>query len=206
MNDQKNKSTGPRSAEGKAISSKNAFKHGLASSQILIPGEDPEAFESLVEGFEEDHKPETVTEVVLVHDLAKFHWLKNRAIRLQEQAFLNPESIDTKFLELMMRYQNTNHRAFLNTLKALQAAQKERERQRKEFESQFVPEMLIDGQAFCEDRITPKGTRPGAGVRRTSHFHPSPRHAGLKKRFFTANIAPRPPRTLPIRQLTQYFQ
>jgi hypothetical protein len=139
---EKNKKGGPNTPEGKAISSQNSLRHGLASSQILIAGEDPEAFESLLDELEKDHKPKTATEVLLVHDLAKFHWLKNRAIRLQQAAFDNPEAIDFKRLELMMRYQNANVRAFNAALKSLQAAQKERERQYKEFVSQDNPEMI----------------------------------------------------------------
>ena len=41
------KSTGPRTASGKAASSQNALRHGLASGTILIPGEDPEQLAAL---------------------------------------------------------------------------------------------------------------------------------------------------------------
>src|SRR6202043_271411 len=94
--------------------------------EILIPGEDPAAFENLLDQFELDHKPATATEVVLVHDLVKFHWLKNRAIRMQQKAYTGPDSIDTKLLDQMTRQMNVNQRHFLTTLKTLQAAQKER--------------------------------------------------------------------------------
>jgi hypothetical protein len=127
---------GPRTDAGKLAASKNSLKHGMCSSQIVLPGEDVEAFESLVDNLELDHKSANATEVILVHNLAKFQWLMNRAIRLQERAFLNLEKIDTAYLALMIRYQNTNHRAFTNTLKALHTAQKERVRQEKEFDSQ----------------------------------------------------------------------
>ena len=35
------KSTGPRTAEGKAVVSKNAVKHGLFAAEAVITGEDP---------------------------------------------------------------------------------------------------------------------------------------------------------------------
>src|ERR1035437_1761906 len=39
------KSTGPRTAEGKAASARNALKHGLTAEKFaVIPGEDPEAY------------------------------------------------------------------------------------------------------------------------------------------------------------------
>ena len=77
------------------------------------------------------------------------------AIRLQEQAFLNPESIDTKFLELMMRYQNTNHRSFTNTLKVILTAQKERVRQEREFDSQQDVEVIYSKSYDDEDTPEP---------------------------------------------------
>ena len=38
------RSTGPRTSEGKAASSKNALRHGLLSKQVTLPDEDPDAF------------------------------------------------------------------------------------------------------------------------------------------------------------------
>jgi hypothetical protein len=118
---------GPRTATGKAASSKNSFKHGLASGRILIEGEDPAAFEALVADLEADYRPATETEALLVHDLAKSHWLADRAIRLQAEAFAAsawPEMPAS--LNVLIRYQTTNQRAFQTTLKSLQALQKER--------------------------------------------------------------------------------
>ncbi len=39
------RSTGPKSAEGKAVSAKNAVKHGLFALETLIKGENREDFE-----------------------------------------------------------------------------------------------------------------------------------------------------------------
>jgi hypothetical protein len=118
---------GPRTQAGKAASSRNSFKHGLASGRILIEGEDPAEFEALVADLEADYRPATETEALLVHDLAKFHWLADRAIRLQAEAFATsarPEMPAS--LNVLIRYQTTNQRAFQTTLKSLQAFQKER--------------------------------------------------------------------------------
>jgi len=100
---------GPRTEAGKAASSKNSFKHGLASGRILIEGEDPAEFEALVADLEADYRPATETEALLVHDLAKFHWLADRAIRLQAVAFAAsalPEMPAS--LNVLIRYQTSS--------------------------------------------------------------------------------------------------
>jgi len=48
------KSTGPKSPEGKAKSALNRLSHGLASSATLVPGEDPEEFKALLTDLSND--------------------------------------------------------------------------------------------------------------------------------------------------------
>ncbi len=123
--EQYNKNGGPRTQAGREISSRNSLKHGLSVGKLIVPGEDPAEFEALHAGFIEDFGPENTLEAVLVHDLAKYHWLKERAIRQQQLAFFTEQAIDPKHLALMIRYQTANQRAFDSTLKSLQALQKQ---------------------------------------------------------------------------------
>jgi hypothetical protein len=132
MSEQFNQKGGPRTKAGRDICSGNSLKHGLSVDKLIIPGEDPAEFEALEAAFQEDFNAQTTIEAIMVHDLAKSHWLKERAIRLSQQAFFSVEAMDPKHLALMIRYQTANERAFLSTLKALQAIQKQRlEAQRK---------------------------------------------------------------------------
>ena len=59
------KSTGPTSAEGKAKSSSNRLSHGFTSHAILMPGEDPSEFQSLLEDLLDQHQPANVTEQIV---------------------------------------------------------------------------------------------------------------------------------------------
>ena len=135
-----NASTGPRTPAGKAASSQNALRHGLASGTLLIPGEDPAAWNSLLAGLLEEWTPRTPTERLLVEDLAKHHWLKERALHLQSEALAAcaPGTLPPDFA-LLLRYQTTNERAFTRALHALQALQ----RQRREFVSQTHEAQII---------------------------------------------------------------
>ncbi len=41
------KSSGPKTAQGRSISRMNALKHGLLAEQVIVPGEDFEEFATL---------------------------------------------------------------------------------------------------------------------------------------------------------------
>src|ERR1039457_566639 len=53
------KSTGPRSVEGKSASRFNALKHGIDAASIVIPGEDPADYDSLAAAYHRAFRPET---------------------------------------------------------------------------------------------------------------------------------------------------
>ena len=116
--------TGPRTPEG-AVSSANSLKHGLASGRLVIPGEDREDFEALLNDLVAEHAPATPTEEMLVQQMAQSWWLMHRALRIQNQAFLETWC-DMKKLALFLRYQTTYERAFYRALNSLKKLQKER--------------------------------------------------------------------------------
>jgi hypothetical protein len=76
-------STGPRTAEGKQRSSRNAVKHGLRAMDPLIPGEDREAFETHCEEIELDLQPATAIESNLVDQIADITWRLKRLSRIE---------------------------------------------------------------------------------------------------------------------------
>jgi len=76
-------STGPRTTRGKARSSRNALKHGLLSSQILLEHEDANELEALREGFYADLQPVGTLEEVLVERIIASAWLHRRALRAE---------------------------------------------------------------------------------------------------------------------------
>jgi len=118
-------STGPKSPQGKLASSRNSLKHGLASGTIIVPGEDPAAFEALLHDLLEEHQPANTTEDLLIHEMAQSHWLAQRALRFQNQCFTE-DGVDEKRLSLFLRYQTTHNRAFHKALATLLKVKKER--------------------------------------------------------------------------------
>ena len=71
------KSTGPRTAKGRARSSQNAAKHWIESRRILPEEQDEAAI--LRSGFDADFKPEGLIEQEIIDDLV-FNRLHKRRI------------------------------------------------------------------------------------------------------------------------------
>jgi hypothetical protein len=145
-------STGPRTPEGKLASSRNSFKHGLASAQLIIPGEDPAAFDALLTDLLAEHQPANPTEQLLVLEMAQSYWLTQRAIRFQNQCFA-PEGVNEKRLALFLRYQTTHERAFHKALNTMIRLKKDRARG-------FVSQELADSHpeiGFVSQRATSAG-------------------------------------------------
>jgi hypothetical protein len=76
-------STGPRSSAGKARSRLNALKHGLRAEQVVIPGEDPRAFEAECAAWSADWQPRSHTRAILVERAAATSWRLRRCVRIE---------------------------------------------------------------------------------------------------------------------------
>jgi hypothetical protein len=68
------KSTGPRTAAGKAKAAQNATKHGLLARQPVLPDEDGAEYEELRLSLIHELWPETPAEKLLVNRLAATQW------------------------------------------------------------------------------------------------------------------------------------
>ena len=72
------KSTGPRSAEGKSASRFNALKHGMDAASIVIPGEDPAEYEALAAHYLDEYHPQSASESFHVDAMLRADWQKRR--------------------------------------------------------------------------------------------------------------------------------
>jgi hypothetical protein len=76
-------STGPKTSEGKQVSSQNACKHGLLADGALVLGEDPHELDEFGEGIERDLKPQGDLEHSLVARIVGLLWRLRRAGKLE---------------------------------------------------------------------------------------------------------------------------
>jgi hypothetical protein len=72
------KSTGPRSVEGKSTSRFYALKHGIDAASIVIPGEDPADYEALAAHYLGEYRPQSASESFHVDTMLRADWHKRR--------------------------------------------------------------------------------------------------------------------------------
>jgi len=148
------KSTGPKTEEGKARSSRNRLSHGFASSTRFVQGEDPAEFNLLLDDLISEHQPATPTEQILVEQMAHHHWISLRATRLQDSIIASylKTGLTPVQLGLFIRYQSTAERAFHKAHTELLKAQKQRQNPQIGFESK-KPEVAPDAPPKPESKI-----------------------------------------------------
>jgi hypothetical protein len=131
-------STGPRTGEGKAVSSQNALRHGLTAAKLVLPGESQADFDDLLSRLTDEHDPQTVTETMYLREMAEQWWRLQRA-RNEEHSFecrayeLVTGGLDEKELDRLervrtriRRYATGFERGFHRAHRMLRAIQKER--------------------------------------------------------------------------------
>jgi hypothetical protein len=121
--------TGPVTAAGKEISSRNALTHGGTSEKLIVPGERQEDFDALLANLLEEYSPETPDARNLVEDAALarwFLWRRQRAFNSVESALYaaqpapehwQPEAYHQ--LALLDRYKTAAERSLQRVLRNL---------------------------------------------------------------------------------------
>ena len=104
------KSTGPKTPEGKQVSSRNAFKHGYYMQTAIMPGENQERFHEFLNDHMEAFLPTNPVEMDLVESIALTKWRLNR-INSAENNLVNAQlkRLEPEFAE---KYETVNPAEF----------------------------------------------------------------------------------------------
>jgi hypothetical protein len=100
-------STGPRTAEGKAASAQNAFKHGLSIQRhAVLRDEDPALYAQLLSELREIYEPRSPREALAVEDIAQCRWALQRfdeaeAVSLQKLTDSFNDPVDFEGAEII---------------------------------------------------------------------------------------------------------
>jgi hypothetical protein len=122
-------SHGPVTPEGKSQSAQNALRHGLRSTAVLIPGEDPEEFERHRAAYIHRFKPADQPERDLVEAISATRWRIKRLMAL-EARLLEEEDL-ARALSVLVRYEGQLNRTHDRALKQLEDLQNNRPRELK---------------------------------------------------------------------------
>lgn len=132
--------TGPKTPEGKAVSSQNARTHGLTSRRLILPGENEEEFAELREMWLAQFPPESQAETAMVEQLARNDWFRQRAERRYleiEDRLGDTHAADWseeqfRQLERIVRYKTTAERSFQRSLLIVRQLRKDRQQEERE--------------------------------------------------------------------------
>jgi hypothetical protein len=120
-------STGPRTPEGKAISSQNATKHGCRSKTIILPHENPAEYQTIHNGWWDKYQPSGHAEETLVKLLIDNHWFLLRATKRMEQVDCEMPAdpcdwtdAHHRMINNFTRYKTTAERAFHKSFRAVE--------------------------------------------------------------------------------------
>ena len=122
------KSTGPRTPEGKARSSQNSIKHGLSSRGFVVRDDETGEFEQLRDSLYRQVAPRGALEITLFRRLLHATWNLHRIERLEAELFhdnidpLADPSHDAQ-LDRLARYQSRFERSYYRALRELRTIQ-----------------------------------------------------------------------------------
>ena len=158
------KSTGPRTPEGKAKSKLNAVSHGFGAATFFLDEENPDDFYGLLADLVRELQPATHVQQILVEKMAHNQWLSLRAIRLQSRTLrFHMERVDDPVpqdLALLIRYQTAADRAFHKAHTEFLKSKKQSENQEIGFVSQNPPEVLEQDAGITIDPPEPEPAQP----------------------------------------------
>ena len=115
---------GPRTAEGKAVSARNATSHGLFSRDVVLPslGEDPEGYRQMEAEWMAQLAPRNLLERHYVEKIAAASWRLRRLNRWQAQLFEDEtltEDERLNKLDKVLRHETALHRQIDTSVKML---------------------------------------------------------------------------------------
>ncbi|HSW51287.1 MAG TPA: hypothetical protein VLH09_13975 [Bryobacteraceae bacterium] len=83
------RSSGPRTPEGKAASRLNGLSHGAFAGDLLLPGENAEAFRELEENFHRHYHPANEEEWFFVNRMILAAWRLQRLAAMESRVLRN---------------------------------------------------------------------------------------------------------------------
>jgi len=188
-------STGPRTPEGKAISSKNSFKHGLSSRDCIVAPEDQPEFDKMLDSYSQELRPVGQLEQDLFQQFLLAAWNLRRIRRLEsvKTSINDPRCVDPLLdpildthYDRLSRYHSRFERTFSRSLKHLKELQTDRVLRDGLLEAKAVVPRLVSVSDLA--KRTRKGALPGS---------PDTIQFAVDRPWYTPAARPAAPKTAP---------
>jgi hypothetical protein len=125
------KSTGPKTPEGKAVTKLNALRHGLRARTVVLPAEKSEDFHQLCNDLEAEWQPQSRTEQFYLEQMAVSQW-KLARVEVAEKSILEQEFSAQSQIPLVDKLWQCQHRlerSYARAQRELERLQDSRRRQ-----------------------------------------------------------------------------
>ena len=153
------KSTGPKTAEGKAASKMNAIKHGLLAQDVVLRGESPDEFDALRDDLVDEIRPVGCLEIQLAERAAACFWRLRRAQRIEAGIYAHHQAhveVEAAGEEIKATF-DSNRRSPPNGRENKERYKAANQRL-EECETQMRAELPTLGAAFIRDAETMDAT------------------------------------------------
>ena len=165
-------STGPASPEGKAVSSQNHKSHGFCAADPVLPTEDRNEFNALLDEYKSEWTPGTEHQEFLVSQMTGARWKLARLERIEvsmlaaldspEKAFSDKETA-AGFAKLE-RYRAALERTYHRCVRELRVSRKEQQIQNEPKSKQIAEnnyfDRLAEGMAIRQKRHAERVRHP----------------------------------------------
>ena len=160
------RSTGPKSVEGKQRSSANSYKHGVFADRLFgnpkQPAVDREEYERLYAGFKEHYSPVGFMENLLVERIAAESLRQTRLLGYEQVVLAYSAAFETKSIGNLIRYDSTLGRKQEKAIEQLEKLQAQRLARSNELEVDCEPEIEFpdfpENDERSEDHLTGEQT------------------------------------------------
>src|SRR5579859_8093329 len=171
------KSTGPKTPEGKAAVSMNALRHGLRARTVVLPGENQDEFHQLCNDLEAEWRPQSRTEQFYVEQMAVSQWKLVRMEVSEVNIFKDAPSNQLSTLDRLWQAECRMERSYTRALRELERLQNSRPQPDPPLEEPApppqpaaeapsspspAPAVVVVGQAFSPVDSTPRAAAPPA--------------------------------------------
>lgn len=169
------KSTGPKTPEGKAAVSLNSLRHGLRARTVVLPGENRGEFQQLCDELEAEWQPLTRTEQFYLEQMVVAHWKLKRMEVAEASIYAQSAAaaIQLPLLDRLWQAQVRLERSYARAQHELERIQISRGNQVTEEAPALLPQPELHSGATVGRTILPPAAFPAARVRaEPSSFEP----------------------------------